>query len=267
MAKKKEQQPRTFVIGDIHGSYKALMDVFKKSKFDYEKDTLISLGDVVDGYPDSKKVVNELLKVKNLIAIRGNHDLWFKDHIESGEKMDVWITQGGRSTIKSYGDDIPEEHKEFFINTQRDFHLDEKGRLFVHAGIYPFKEPGEEFEDILHGLYGKKNYTSSDEYYRFCHWIRELDQIARLFKTNDVNLETLSETSYHRKHCILFNGDFKEIYVGHTPKKEVFNYGIYWNVDTDCGWGGALTMMDIDTKEQFQSKPSRELYPNYQVRG
>ena len=65
----------------------------------------------------------------------------------------------------------------------------------------------------------------------------------------------------------LFNDTFKEIYVGHTPKKEVFNYENYWNVDTDCGWGGKLTMLNIDTKEQFESKPSRELYPGYVVRG
>ena len=37
---------KTFVIGDIHGAYKALLQCFERSGFDYEKDHLIVLGDV-----------------------------------------------------------------------------------------------------------------------------------------------------------------------------------------------------------------------------
>ena len=40
---------RTLVIGDIHGRYNALKQVFNSSKFDYERDRLILLGDIVDG--------------------------------------------------------------------------------------------------------------------------------------------------------------------------------------------------------------------------
>lgn len=43
---------RTLVMGDIHGGYKALMQCLERSKFDYEKDTLIQLGDICDGWSD-----------------------------------------------------------------------------------------------------------------------------------------------------------------------------------------------------------------------
>ena len=43
---------KTFVVGDIHGGYKSLMQVLGRAKFDYEKDTLICLGDVADGWPE-----------------------------------------------------------------------------------------------------------------------------------------------------------------------------------------------------------------------
>ena len=43
---------KTFAIGDIHGAYKAMMQCFERSKFDYKKDRLIVMGDVCDGYPD-----------------------------------------------------------------------------------------------------------------------------------------------------------------------------------------------------------------------
>ena len=40
---------RTWVVGDIHGGYRALMQVFERSQFDRERDRLIALGDLVDG--------------------------------------------------------------------------------------------------------------------------------------------------------------------------------------------------------------------------
>ena len=41
---------RILCIGDIHGNYKGLMQCLQRSNFDYQNDTLISLGDVVDGH-------------------------------------------------------------------------------------------------------------------------------------------------------------------------------------------------------------------------
>ena len=32
---------KTYAIGDIHGAYKALIQCFERSKFDYKKDRLI----------------------------------------------------------------------------------------------------------------------------------------------------------------------------------------------------------------------------------
>ena len=51
---------RTFAIGDIHGAYKALVQCFERSGFDYENDRLIVLGDVCDGYPEVKQCIDEL---------------------------------------------------------------------------------------------------------------------------------------------------------------------------------------------------------------
>ena len=56
---------KKFVIGDIHGAYGALVQVLQRSKFDYKKDLLITLGDIVDGGKDSYKCVEELLKIEN----------------------------------------------------------------------------------------------------------------------------------------------------------------------------------------------------------
>ena len=44
---------KTYAIGDIHGAYKALIQCFERSKFDYKNDRLIVMGDVCDGYPEA----------------------------------------------------------------------------------------------------------------------------------------------------------------------------------------------------------------------
>jgi serine/threonine protein phosphatase 1 len=67
---------KKFVIGDIHGGYKSLLQCLERSDFNYEEDQLIVLGDVVDGWPETPQCIEELLKVKNLIYIMGNHDAW-----------------------------------------------------------------------------------------------------------------------------------------------------------------------------------------------
>ena len=54
---------KTYAIGDIHGAYKALIQCFKRSKFDYKQDRLIVMGDVCDGYPYVRQCIDEFLRV------------------------------------------------------------------------------------------------------------------------------------------------------------------------------------------------------------
>ncbi len=57
----------TFVMGDIHGGYKALVQCLQRAQFDYQRDTLIQLGDIADGYDEVFACVEELLKITHLI--------------------------------------------------------------------------------------------------------------------------------------------------------------------------------------------------------
>jgi len=93
---------KKFVIGDTHGSNKALLQVLEKSGFDKESDLLISLGDIADGWNEVPECVDTLLSIKNLIAIRGNHDVWCYDWFEYGRTPIIWTQQGGQATIDAY---------------------------------------------------------------------------------------------------------------------------------------------------------------------
>lgn len=114
---------KTFVIGDIHARIDALIDCIRRSKFDKEVDTLIVLGDVVDGGYDTKECVEELLTIKNLIVIKGNHDNWFIKHIDEGWSENLWLHQGGINTIESYG-----------------------GKAYIKGAIY---EPGDVYKKVV----------------------------------------------------------------------------------------------------------------------
>jgi serine/threonine protein phosphatase 1 len=89
---------RTLAIGDIHGAYLALVQCLERSHFDCENDVLIQLGDVVDGYPQSYECIEELLKIKYLIAIKGNHDDWFAEFINTDFHPYFW-NYGGKGTL------------------------------------------------------------------------------------------------------------------------------------------------------------------------
>ncbi len=146
---------KTFVMGDIHGAYKALKQCLERSNFDYKHDKLIQLGDVADGYDQVYECVEELLRIINLIPIKGNHDEWLREFIEIDFHPYYW-TYGGKGTLISYLEhsgknggyfatgsgfktslgsaDIPLTHKKFF-NSQLPHHIDDKNRCFVHGGF------------------------------------------------------------------------------------------------------------------------------------
>jgi len=151
---------KKFVIGDIHGNYKALMQCLEKSKIDYDKDKLIVLGDVVDGLPQVKECVDELLKFKNLVYILGNHDEWayewYGERIQDqmGGPKYIWTSQGGANTIKSYGSDMPESHLKLLREApimHLEYHYD-NAYLFVHGGINPNKKIENQDRDVVYGI-------------------------------------------------------------------------------------------------------------------
>lgn len=112
---------KLFAIGDIHGHYKQLMSLLYKIEregFNSAEDTLVFLGDYIDGGPDSYKVVDWLMSAwqayPHWVFLAGNHEWMMLDHLldarESEEHsrpvnshlFNHWYDQGGRATLKSY---------------------------------------------------------------------------------------------------------------------------------------------------------------------
>lgn len=234
---------RTIVIGDIHGADRALEQVLEKVG-PTENDTLIFLGDYVDGWSQSKQVIDRLIDLEgkhSCIFIKGNHDAWCETWLESGTALDKWLFHGGALTVESYAGITAEEkakHLEFF-QRMRNFHVDEHNNLFIHAGFSSMHGPEQE-------VYSS-NYT----------WDRTLWEMALAM---DEQLD--KDSKRYPKRLKLF----REIFIGHTPTT---NYGVpvpmqaanLWNVDTGAAFSGKITMLDTDTKEFWQSDVVQTLYP------
>ncbi|MBF0490568.1 MAG: metallophosphoesterase [Candidatus Omnitrophica bacterium] len=227
---------KTFCVGDIHGAYKALVQCLKLSGFDYGQDRLIVLGDICDGYPEVNLCIEELLKIKHCDYIFGNHDLWALDWALRNKKPDIWLEQGGQATIASYGSQgMSKFHVDFLLSGV--YWLELENKIFVHGGFNP-KRPLEEQD--------KEEFV----------WNRDL--ILNAYK------QSLIDDSYQF-------GTYDEIFVGHTPTKNFqsqlpVHVCNVWDLDTGAGRYGALTMMDIHTKQYWQSEATSKLYEGIQSR-
>ena len=236
---------RTFVIGDIHGGLKALLQVLNQLEIT-EKDSLIFMGDYVDGWSESAQVVDFLINFSekiNCIFIKGNHDVWCENWLKDQSDVNpTWYMHGGKETIDSYEGftvDEKNEHLTFFENMKM-YHLDAENRLFLHAGF-----------TSMHGV-ERETYP-----HKFCT-DRTLWEMALAM---DHKIEK-SSVSYPKRLQ-----HYSEIYIGHTPTTNYdeitpMNAINIWNVDTGAAFKGKITAMNIDTKAYFQSNVLPELYPN-----
>ena len=217
------QTIRTFVIGDIHGQRQALVECLKACQFDYEHDRLIALGDVCDRGPDAKGAIDELLKIRHLVYLLGNHDAWTLEWAIHGDVPREWVTQGGAATMASYGNEpMPREHIMFLAKAA--LYFEEEGRLFVHAGFDAKRGVAKTPQELF-------------------IWDRNLAMEA----------DKLSKISPEFRFC-----DYDEIFIGHTPTiyfdepspRKCCNV---WMLDTGAGYGQMLTVMDVETKKFWQT--------------
>ena len=125
-----------WIVGDIHGMYSDLIEVFDKSNFDYKNDLLISLGDLCDRGSKTWEVIEELLKIKNFILIEGNHDQWFKENFNNPWPNIDWMRNGGDKTINSYKKNnyINFDNHKKLLNLSLSYYVIDK-TCIVHGGF------------------------------------------------------------------------------------------------------------------------------------
>lgn len=153
---------RVYAVGDIHGclaELDRLLGQIEGDCADTGKDVhLVFLGDLIDRGPDSKCVVERLLRGplpgNRRSFIMGNHEEAMLE-VWGGNlgSLAGWLTYGGVQTLESYGisrseifqlgtdlprrmhEAIPESHINFIESFEDQVRIGDY--LFVHAGIRP----------------------------------------------------------------------------------------------------------------------------------
>lgn len=260
---------KTFVIGDIHGRLEALEQCLERSKFDYDNDKLIILGDIVDGGYFTYQVVEELLKIKHKSYIIGNHDFWWMNHLKSGWAEEIWIQQGGANTLRSYGGKVIEADyvsNSSIINT-KDLRIPVTHQDFFNRGVYYHIENNMIF---VHGGFDPNIPIEKNTTHRLT-WDRDLIKLAMknpIPKYDKVFVgHTTTQSIKRDEHwliCLKCNYE-KNKYLNKCPKcnsKKFYhskghNFPLKFNnlycLDCGAGWNGRLVIQDINTDEYWYS--------------
>jgi serine/threonine protein phosphatase 1 len=214
-----KRKGRIFAIGDVHGCNKELGVLLSLIDPDPAADRIVFLGDYIDRGPDSRGVIDTILAFEeafpDTICLRGNHEQMFLDSYLNGKNVDLYLFNGGMSTLHSYGASIadfpaarflPEAHLKFFTNLP--FYYETDDYIFVHAGLRPEVSLEKQSpEDLL--------------------WIRE--------------------------EFINSRWDFgKKVIFGHTPLSEPLLESNKIGIDTGAAYGGRLTCLELPSLKIIQ---------------
>jgi serine/threonine protein phosphatase 1 len=156
---------RVYAIGDIHGRVDLLTELHEMIQADSARHAglrkvLVYIGDYVDRGLQSKEVIDLIsdrpLAGFEIVHLKGNHEDLMLDFLEDTQNADIWLENGGKATLYSYGvgtdgnaasderleaarkllqENVPKRHLEF-LNNLSPWHI-EGDYLFVHAGIRP----------------------------------------------------------------------------------------------------------------------------------
>ncbi|TDU22737.1 serine/threonine protein phosphatase 1 [Chromohalobacter marismortui] len=96
---------RDFIVGDIHGQLALLYGQLEAVGFDYQRDRLFSVGDLIDRGADSLQCLSLALEPW-FFAVRGNHEMLAHDALLGEERgslktRDAWMINGGTWALEA----------------------------------------------------------------------------------------------------------------------------------------------------------------------
>ena len=152
-----------FAIGDVHGRLDLLAEMHARIAAEIMRVRpadwrIVHLGDYVDRGPDSKGVIEFLIRQtaadRRIVSLAGNHDIGFLDFLAEPDPDGLFAGNGGDETARSYGVEIdfesrrgldashralvealPRSHSDFLWALERSAIFGDF--FFCHAGVRP----------------------------------------------------------------------------------------------------------------------------------
>lgn len=124
------------IVGDIHGCYHTLTELYKTVNAKYGNIPFYSTGDLVDRGLHSDLVISFILE-KNFQVVMGNHDYMFMMNAVNPKNFlaELWFYNGCETTLISYRekDKLKEQHLEYLKRLPLFINLED---VFIsHAGV------------------------------------------------------------------------------------------------------------------------------------
>ncbi len=230
-----------YAIGDIHGDLDQLRAVhnFIDADISAHKVTdpvIIHIGDLVDRRPDSKGVIDYLIKGmaqgKPWVVLKGNHDRMFAVFLRDPFAADpilrpdyTWLHPrlGGRETLLSYGVE----------------YLEDKPLEQLHAETLAAVP-----DTHLQFLEGLPNVWQNQQYF-FCH--------AGVKSGVPLDQQVEDDLIWIRAPFHIWAEPYAKIIIhGHTPIDQVTHYGNRINIDTGAAYGKRLSAIVLGETDVWQ---------------
>jgi serine/threonine protein phosphatase 1 len=236
---------RVYAIGDIHGRLDLLEALLARiAAHEHEAPpacpVLIFVGDYIDRGPDSRGVievlVNGLPDRFERVFLRGNHEDMMLRIFKQPDQFDLWATNGGLATARSYG----------IAFTPHPFSATDVKFITSRLDV-AIPMPHRKF---LEGL--RINVTLGD--YFFVHaGVRPGIPLAQ---------QKESDCLFIRDEFLSYRGSFGKVIVhGHTPKSEPENLPNRINVDTGAFFTDQLTALCLEgSSRKFFTTGQRDWY-------
>lgn len=229
---------RTLVISDIHGCHLEFKQLLEIVNYDSAQDRLILIGDYVSRGPESKQVVELVIKLvqeRGAIALQGNHDHRFVRVIQnqaSEKEILKFFEKGGQETLQSYCQ----------TNTLRNLDDLKKIQEFI-------------MHNFSHHIDFLKNLPIFYEDNEYIYVHAGLNPLVSSMSKQEVNdLLYIKEEFYMRK-----NPMEKNVVFGHTVTKDIHDSFDIWfgedkiGIDGGCAFGGQLNCLELVNGKAHQN--------------
>lgn len=218
----KNLKGKDYVVGDIHGSFRQLMNILLKMDFDFKNDRLFSVGDLCDRGLYSQEII-KWMDYKWFIPVFGNHESLIIGYTQNVISFEVLIKVGAQWWF-----DISEEEKnkilQYFGNLPLAIELQtDKAKLgIIHATC-----PLDSWEDL-------KSMLETEDGYKYAN------KAIWTYAKED-NKQNIKDIDY--------------VIVGHTTQNEYQQWGNMFLIDTGATYeNGFFTILDVQTLKPVNYK-------------
>jgi serine/threonine protein phosphatase 1 len=167
-----------WIIPDIHGCAQTLKALLESMLRVTKNDELYFLGDYIDRGPDSKEVIDYLMRLQkeeyNVHFIKGNHEDMCVKAFEADQKKKFlggkhpeqkeWEAVGAKASLESFGVKHPREIPQLYIDWMNACvpYIELEEYILVHAGMnFGLKDPFEDTKSMMWTRSFKVDYNKS----------------------------------------------------------------------------------------------------------